>query len=98
MGFFFALVVLGVSEYSSTLAIMYFSTIISAIIASSSLAAALPSTPTVVRADAELRLIKTSEADPGVWVTEDQKIDDYVSKKIKFIDITDITVSDLQIL
>lgn len=40
--------------------------------------------------DTELRLIKTSEIDPGVWVTEDEKIDNYVSKKIHFVDITDI--------
>ncbi|KAH8685371.1 peptidase family M28, partial [Tricladium varicosporioides] len=37
-----------------------------------------------------LRLIKTSELDPGVWVTEDQKIENYVAKGIYFIDITDI--------
>ncbi|KAL3417695.1 Leucine aminopeptidase 1-like protein 1 [Phlyctema vagabunda] len=70
---------------------MYLLSILSAILASSSLAAALPSTPTVDRSSADLRLIKTSEADPGTWVTEDQKIDDYVAKSINFIDITDIT-------
>jgi hypothetical protein len=43
------------------------------------------------RIDPDLRLIKTSELDPGVWVTEEEKIVNYVSKKIGFIDITDIT-------
>lgn len=38
-----------------------------------------------------LCLIKTSEADPGQWVTEQQKLDQFTSKNIGFIDITDIT-------
>jgi leucyl aminopeptidase len=41
----------------------------------------------------DLRLIKTSESDLGTWVTEKEKIELYVSKRIGFIDITDITVS-----
>jgi len=45
------------------------------------------------RTGSELRLIKTSEADPGTWVTEEEKIDHYVASGIRFIDITDITVS-----
>jgi leucyl aminopeptidase len=40
-----------------------------------------------------LRLIKTSEQDPGRWMTDDEKLD-YVGKHIHFIDITDIEVSD----
>jgi leucyl aminopeptidase len=48
-------------------------------------------------ANDELRLIKTSATDPGTWVTEEQKITDYVSKDIHFIDITDIKVSFLLI-
>ncbi|KAM0448776.1 hypothetical protein ACHAPV_010103 [Trichoderma viride] len=37
-----------------------------------------------------LRLIKTSEADIGQWVTEQEKFDRFISKNIGFIDITDI--------
>jgi leucyl aminopeptidase len=61
----------------------------------SSLASAIPKVRPVGRPniDAGLRLIKTSEADPGVWVTEDQKIEEYVAKNIGFIDITDIKVN-----
>ena len=45
-----------------------------------------------VSADASLRLIKTSEADPGSWVTEEEKLTDYVAKGTGFVDITDISV------
>lgn len=38
----------------------------------------------------ELRLIKTSEADPGRWVSEAEKLSKYVAKQRHFIDITDI--------
>lgn len=38
----------------------------------------------------DLRLIKTSETDPGQWVTEQQKLEQFTSKNIGFIDITDI--------
>ncbi|KAL8720217.1 MAG: hypothetical protein Q9225_002879 [Loekoesia sp. 1 TL-2023] len=37
-----------------------------------------------------LRLIKISEAHPGVWVTEEEKISEYRAKNVNFIDITDI--------
>ncbi|PTB38010.1 uncharacterized protein TrAFT101_011883 [Trichoderma asperellum] len=40
--------------------------------------------------DSGLRLIKTSEADVGQWVTEQEKFDRFISKNIGFIDITDI--------
>jgi leucyl aminopeptidase len=43
----------------------------------------------------ELRLIKTSEADPGRWVTEAEKLSKYVAKQRYFIDITDIKVCTL---
>lgn len=43
-----------------------------------------------------LRLIKSSPEDPGKWVTEEEKIRDYKSKGIGFVDITDIT--DAQVL
>lgn len=42
--------------------------------------------------DSGLRLIKTSEADVGQWVTEQEKFDRFISKNIGFIDITDIKV------
>jgi len=58
---------------------------------SSLLVSALPSTFSS-KVNAGLRLIKTSEADPGIWVTEDEKIEKYTAKNINFIDITDITV------
>lgn len=66
---------------------MYFKTTLVALLASVSLSAAAP---TGENDAAELRLIKTSESDPGTWVTEEQKIVDYVSKDIHFVDITDI--------
>ena len=40
----------------------------------------------------ELRLVKTSEEDPGQWVKESQKYELFTSKNIGFIDITDIKV------
>ena len=55
---------------------------------------AAPSSDSPLRRDPELRLIKTSEADPGVWVTEEEKMTNYISKKVNFVDITDIQVSD----
>ncbi len=43
--------------------------------------------------DGELRLIKTSEQDPGQWVTDDEKFERFTSKHIGFVDITDISAS-----
>ncbi|KAL8677946.1 MAG: hypothetical protein Q9186_005669 [Xanthomendoza sp. 1 TL-2023] len=37
-----------------------------------------------------LRLIKTSAADPGSWVTDEEKISNYTGKCAHFVDITDI--------
>jgi len=62
----------------------------------SSIVLALPSTDSSTAIDAGLRLIKTSETDPGTWVTEEQKIVDYVAQGIYFIDITDIKVRSLR--
>ncbi|KAK7425972.1 hypothetical protein QQZ08_007554 [Neonectria magnoliae] len=39
--------------------------------------------------DKGLRLVKTSDEDPGVWLTEHEKFDKLISKKIGFVDITD---------
>ena len=49
---------------------------------------------TSVTVDAALRLIKVSESDPGAWVREDEKIENYVAKGVKFVDITDMNVGD----
>jgi leucyl aminopeptidase len=38
----------------------------------------------------KLRLVKTSEEDPGQWVTPEEKFERFTSKGIGFIDITDI--------
>lgn len=70
---------------------MLFRNVLPVAIAFSTFTAAIPPTARP-NLDTELRLIKTSEADPGVWVTEDQKIEQYVAKNIHFIDITDIKV------
>ena len=63
---------------------------LAALLAASSLATAIPAPNAQVKPDPNLRLIKTSEADPGIWVTEEDKISKYKAKKINFIDITDI--------
>lgn len=60
----------------------------------SSLVHAIPAPHGQVETRADLRLIKTSETDPGVWVTEDDKISKYRAKHINFIDITDIKDQD----
>src|SRR6478609_7490656 len=39
-----------------------------------------------------LRLLKTSEDDPGVWVTEKEKIENYMLKHVHFMDITETPV------
>jgi hypothetical protein len=83
-------------KQASNFPVMLSTLILPLLVASASLVAAIP--PQVrpffgEGATEELRLIKTSEADPGTWVTEEQKITDYVAKNIYFIDITDIKVS-----
>jgi leucyl aminopeptidase len=50
----------------------------------------LPSRRDVLKAREEgLRLVKTSDEDPGEWVTEDDKFERFVSKHIGFADVTD---------
>lgn len=49
---------------------------------------------TSVAADAALRLIKVSESDPGTWVREDEKIENYVAKGVSFVDITGMSVGE----
>lgn len=81
-------------EPLSSSLVMHFSTYLAALAASSSvLVSAAPPNDALIKFDPELRLIKTSESDPGVWVTEDEKMTNYVSKNINFVDITDIKVS-----
>lgn len=74
---------------------MHLTSIISVFIASATIVTAVPPSDRSIRIDKGLRLIKTSEADPGIWVTDEEKIVNYVSKKIGFIDVTDITASKM---
>lgn len=75
---------------------MHFHCVCGLLVAAASFTAASPfnHAETSVTADATLRLIKVSESDPGTWVREDEKIEDYVAKGINFVDITDMSVSD----
>lgn len=53
----------------------------------------LPSRREVLQARADgLRLVKTSDEDPGSWVTEEEKFEKFTSKKIGFVDVTDTLV------
>jgi bacterial leucyl aminopeptidase len=63
-------------------------------LATSSFFQAISAAPSSTSSQIErgLRLIKTSEADAGTWVTEEEKIEKYVARDINFIDITDIKV------
>ena len=63
---------------------------LTALLSISTLGLAVPAIGSVGLTDASLRLIKTSAADVGTWVTEDDKISKYAAKKIAFVDITDI--------
>lgn len=64
------------------------------------LGAVLPLTLAAVRSEprpilsksAELRLVKTSEEDEGTWMTEEEKFEKLISKRIGFMDITDTMV------
>ena len=73
---------------------MHYTSLFAAAVVVSRLAVASPATDTTVKVDSGLRLIKTSEADPGTWVTEEDKISKYRAKKINFVDITDIKDSE----
>lgn len=64
--------------------------VIAALAASAHFALAVPAADVSIQVDPALRLIKTSEEDPGKWVTSQEKFDLYTSKGIGFIDITDI--------
>ncbi|KAF4547178.1 Peptidase family M28 [Elsinoe fawcettii] len=72
---------------------MHYSKVLS-LLACTSLVAALPQ-DSAAKIAAGLRLIKTSEEDPGQWISEEDKITKYVAKDIGFIDITDITDNEV---
>jgi bacterial leucyl aminopeptidase len=40
----------------------------------------------------DLRLVKTSDDDPGTWMTEEEKYERFTSKRLGFVDITDTLV------
>ncbi|KAI1496513.1 bacterial leucyl aminopeptidase [Biscogniauxia marginata] len=51
--------------------------------------AAVPAESKVNRQAGGLRLIKISDEDPGTWMTEEEKFENLISKRIGFMDITD---------
>lgn len=61
------------------------------LLALAKLVVSLPAAP--IPPSEGLRLVKVSEDDEGTWVTEDEKFDLFISKKIHFVDITDTWVS-----
>ncbi|KAF8249122.1 Zn-dependent exopeptidase [Wilcoxina mikolae CBS 423.85] len=61
-----------------------------------SITIACSSAPHPVNARKELRLVKTSEDAPAVWVTEGEKFTKFISKGLRFIDITESR--DLEVL
>ncbi|KAL0932565.1 peptidase family M28 [Colletotrichum truncatum] len=65
-----------------------------ALIASATLSASAPVADRPSPIESGLRLVKTSEADPGSWVTEDDK-DRMRLNGISFYDITDIDVQKI---
>lgn len=72
---------------------MRFINLLATAAASAALAAAAPAVDTPSPVETGLRLVKTSEADPGSWVTEEDK-DRLVADGVGFFDITDIEVRD----
>lgn len=69
------------------------------------LGALLPTTLAAVRSEGRpilgqrvdgLRLVKTSEDDAGTWMTEEEKFEKLISKRIGFMDITDTPVRSLK--
>ena len=72
---------------------MHFNAFLTVLVAAGHAVQAAPSSDSP-KTDALLRLVKTSEEDPGQWVTEEQKFERFTSKRIGFVDITDIQVSE----
>lgn len=63
-----------------------------ALVASAQLATAASLVRSSTELSKGLRLVKTSEADPGSWVHPDDYFDRFTSKGLGFIDITEIQV------
>ncbi|KAM0650972.1 hypothetical protein D7B24_003956 [Verticillium nonalfalfae] len=69
---------------------MHLQTALAVLASAAHLASAAPAAESI-KQNSPLRLIKTSEEDPGRWVTEEEKAKLVLgSKRINFIDITDI--------
>ncbi|KAK7749230.1 hypothetical protein SLS62_008309 [Diatrype stigma] len=61
-----------------------------AAVATTTTAPLLPSSEEIADATSQgLRLVKTADEDPGTWMTEEEKFEKLVSKRIGFVDITD---------
>ncbi|PSK56688.1 Leucine aminopeptidase 1 [Elsinoe australis] len=73
---------------------MHFNTCIVSLLSCAVFVTAFPA-DNAAKIQAGLRLIKTSEEDPGKWVSDEEKIVDYVAKGKHFIDITDITDNEV---
>ena len=65
---------------------------IASILALASIAAAIPQDARPIDSAKDVRLIKTAEDDPGVWVLDKDIFDSYISKRINFVDVTDTWV------
>lgn len=64
-----------------------------AAVATSTTTGLLPSSEEVADATSQgLRLVKTADEDPGTWMTEEEKFEKLISKRIGFVDITDTLV------
>lgn len=71
---------------------MHFTLSLGALVASSCVLVSAAPAAESLKVRTDLRLIKTSETE-SAWVTEEEKVDNYVTKNINFIDVTDIEVS-----
>lgn len=68
------------------------------LLALASIAAAVPPSVRPIDATKDIRLIRISEDDPGVWVKDEEIFDRYIAKKIKFVDVTDTWVRTFVLL
>lgn len=66
-----------------------FAKILTAVLALTTVTSDRQFTSTPVPPEDGLRLVVTSPEDPGAWITEDEKISKFVSKRLNFADITD---------
>jgi hypothetical protein len=58
-----------------------------------SLVASSPAVSRPIPPKEDLRLVKISEDDAGVWVTEEEKFTKFISKHVNFVDVTETWVS-----